>query len=287
MKRKILLVVAAGIVAASMTTSPAFASARTAPAARPMFAASASAATTLTECVNKFQTKATKYYNSYGFSSNRYAYTAAELKMLAVVIYREAKSEPYACKVAIGNVVMNRVLAPGYPGATIKEVVTRPNQFSYSASTQPNAECIKAATDVLKYELWVVPQNTYFFKSSSSTANWGRHTFYKRIGHTAFYRDSNYKGRYNGTAIPGKLYQRVYKWPQYGCTVSRNVRKIQTMLTKLGFKTTADGWFGASTKDALVKFQKKYGLTADGIAGPATLKKLISKYGLSSYLKLK
>ena len=284
MKRRMLYAVVAAMLAVSMATAPATALA--APAAVQL-AYAAPAAKTINDCVKDFQSTAKKFYNNYGFSSNHYKYTSAELKMLAVVIYREARGEPYTTKVAVGNVVMNRVLCSGYPGSTIREVVTRPNQFSYSNSTQPNAECIRAATDVLKYEMWVVPQNTYFFRATSSTGNWGRHTYYKRIGHTTFYTDKYYKGRYNGTAIPQKLYQRTYKWPQYGCAVSKNVRKIQTMLTTLGFKTTRDGWFGQGTKEALVKFQKKYGLKADGVAGPATLKKLISKYGLSKYLKLK
>lgn len=277
MKRKMLFSVAAVILAVAMAAVPVTA----------LAASAVTAAKTLNDCVKDFQSTAKKFYSNYGFSSNHYVYTTAELKMLAVVIYREARSEPYTTKVAIGNVVMNRVLCSGYPGSTVKEVVTRPNQFSYSESTQPNAECIKAATDVLKYELWVVPQNTYYFRATSSTGNWGRHTYYKRIGHTTFYTDKYYKGRYNGTAIPEKLYQRTYKWPQYGCTVSKNVRKIQTMLSTLGFKTARDGWFGQGTKDALVKFQRKNGIKADGVAGPATLKKLISKYGLKKFLKLK
>ena len=36
----------------------------------------------------------------------------------------------------------------------------------------------------------------------------------------------------------------------------------------------ADGAFGLGTKRTLLAWQKKNGLTADGIAGPATLKKL-------------
>lgn len=45
------------------------------------------------------------------------------------------------------------------------------------------------------------------------------------------------------------------------------VRKIQA---KVGVK--ADGDFGAKTKVAVKAYQKKFGLTADGIVGPATLK---------------
>lgn len=289
MKRKLVLAAASAVLAAAMSATPAFASTPVAPApvapASPAFTTTFTTAS-LSSSVLKFKTDAKLYYDDAGFSTNHYTYTSAELRMLATVIYMEARGEPYACKLAIGNVVMNRVLAPGYPGSTIKDVVTRPNQFCYSPSAQPDAECIKAATDVLKYEAWSVPQNTYFFRSTASTSNWGSHKFYKRIGHTAFYTDS-YSGRYNGSLIPDKLYRRTYKWPEYGCAVNGNVKKVQVMLSSLGYKTSQDGWFGAGTRTALIDFQKKYGLTADGVAGPATLKKLISKYGLSKYMKLK
>ncbi len=232
----------------------------------------------------KFAVKAAKYYG--GFSSNHYKYTAAEVKMLAIVIHMEARGEPYKAKLAVGNVVMNRVLARGYPGSTIKAVVTCPNQFSYRASITPNAECLKAARDVLENEVWVVPQNTYFFRSTGSKSNWGRHKYWGHIDNTAFYQDSAYAGRANTSVIPAKLFDRVYKWPQYGCKPAARVRKIQAMLKGLGYKVTADGWFGMQTKQALISFQKSNGLTADGIAGPATLRRLIAKYGWSKYLKL-
>ena len=235
--------------------------------------------------VNKSLVKANPYYNEVGYSSNHYSYTAAEVTMLAIVIHMEARSEPYSCQIAVGNVVMNRVLSPGYPGSTIKDVVTRPNQFCYNPNVKPSKSCIDAATAVLKYETWVVPQNTYFFKASSSTANWGKHQFYARLGHTAFYRDS-YSGRYNGASVPAKLFDRVYKWPQLGCKPAKRVRAMQTMLKSFGYKVVADGYFGQATKDALVQYQKKQRLTADGVAGPATLKAMIRKYGLAKYQKL-
>lgn len=61
---------------------------------------------------------------------------------------------------------------------------------------------------------------------------------------------------------------------KYGSSGSE-VRSIQTRLTDLGyFSGKIDGIFGSQTKNAVVKFQKDYGLTADGIAGSETLKAL-------------
>lgn len=53
------------------------------------------------------------------------------------------------------------------------------------------------------------------------------------------------------------------------------VKAIQEKLKERGlYKGSVDGIFGSGTREAVKKFQKQQGLTADGIAGPATLKRL-------------
>lgn len=53
------------------------------------------------------------------------------------------------------------------------------------------------------------------------------------------------------------------------------VTKIQTRLKSWGyFKGSVDGVYGVKTKNAVIYFQKKNGLTADGVAGNATLRAL-------------
>lgn len=53
------------------------------------------------------------------------------------------------------------------------------------------------------------------------------------------------------------------------------VKAIQTALKERGlYKGSIDGIFGSATQTAVKKFQKQQGLTQDGIAGPATLKRL-------------
>lgn len=49
---------------------------------------------------------------------------------------------------------------------------------------------------------------------------------------------------------------------------------MQIMLTLLGYNVGIDSSFGSKTYNAVVSFQKKYGLSADGIIGPATWDKL-------------
>ena len=59
--------------------------------------------------------------------------------------------------------------------------------------------------------------------------------------------------------------------------VSDAVRDLQNRLIALGYLTgKADGNFGTQTSLALIAFQKANGLTADGIAGTSTLKKINS-----------
>lgn len=53
------------------------------------------------------------------------------------------------------------------------------------------------------------------------------------------------------------------------------VKAIQEKLKEYGiYNGSIDGIYGSATREAVIRFQKHNGLTADGIAGPATLKKL-------------
>jgi N-acetylmuramoyl-L-alanine amidase len=53
------------------------------------------------------------------------------------------------------------------------------------------------------------------------------------------------------------------------------VKQIQQRLRDWGYyKGTVDGNFGAKTQDAVIAFQKKHGITADGIVGSQTAEKL-------------
>ena len=61
------------------------------------------------------------------------------------------------------------------------------------------------------------------------------------------------------------------------------VTKIQTILKEKGFYTgKIDGIYGTMTRNAVIKFQKSRGLTADGIAGKNTLAALGITSGTST-----
>lgn len=82
-----------------------------------------------------------------------------------------------------------------------------------------------------------------------------------------------------GSATTSKLYSSsakslVLKIGSSGEAVSA----LQQKLSSLGFYKygTITGYYGSVTKDAVVRFQQASGLSADGIAGPATRIKLFS-----------
>jgi len=235
------------------------------------------------ELLEFFVVDADKYYNEFGYSNNHYNYTEDDVYMLAQVIYGEARGESRDGKIAVGNVVMNRVLCRRAWPNTISGVITAPGQFSgYKSTIKPNRECLVVARLVLQKELWVIPQNVYFFRSGAAEGvDWGGHNFYKKIGGHCFYREPSY-GRNSG--IPPALYERTYKYAQYGCTPENRVYRIQFMLDALGYDIEkVDKYFGESTKEALIKFQQDHGLDDDGVAGPAAVRKLIEEYGARNY----
>jgi len=238
---------------------------------------------TAESCVEFFVVEADAYYNKMHYSNNHYDYTADDVYMLAQIIQSEAGGESTTGMIAVGNVVMNRVLNRHKFGNTISDVITAPGQFAWNSSRRPSSKAKRAARAVLEDENWVIPQDIYYFRSGvSAGVDWGRHRFFDKIGGHCFYRHS-YSGRLRGGEAPPKLFERTYKYAQYGCKPEKRVYRIQYMLNKLGYDVKADSYFGQDTVDALKAFQEKHGLEADGIAGPSSVEKLIEEFGINNY----
>ena len=237
----------------------------------------------INELVTYFRVEADLYYNKVGYSTNHYDYTDNDIYMLAQVIDSEARGESFKGKVAVGNVVMNRVLLRGYFGSTVSAVITAGDQFAYSSGRKPSSESRRAARSVLQDENWVIPQYVYYFHSTRPAGvDWASHKFFTEIGNHCFYTH-NYYGRSRINSVPPPLFDRTYQWPQLGCKPEDRVYRIQYMLNKLGYDVYADKYFGQDTKDAIKAFQEKKGLEADGVAGPSTIKALINAFGLVEY----
>lgn len=95
--------------------------------------------------------------------------------LLAQIINAEAKGEPYNGKVAVGNVVMNRVNHPDFPD-TVRGVVFQKGQFSPvtngSIYNKPSDEALKAANEVMNGKQIVGRQALFFYNPKTSTSDW-------------------------------------------------------------------------------------------------------------------
>ena len=114
------------------------------------------------------------------------AISAEELKLLANIIYCEAGSESYVGKVAVGNVIMNRVKSASQPN-TITEVVYAKGQFSpvrngslqrALSSDKADAACYQAAIEALAGAQPV--GDKLFFRRNNGRSGQviGNHVFY-------------------------------------------------------------------------------------------------------------
>lgn len=92
-----------------------------------------------------------------GFSDlSSITFAAGDIDLLAAIIECEAGGESYTGKVAVGNVVMNRVKSAVFPN-TVLEVIYQNKQFSPVGSGRfaivlargANAECYQAAQDAM------------------------------------------------------------------------------------------------------------------------------------------
>ena len=114
------------------------------------------------------------------------AISAEELKLLANIIYCEAGSESYVGKVAVGNVIMNRVKSASQPN-TITEVVYAKRQFSpvrngslqrALSSDKADASCYQAAIEALAGSQ-PVGEKLFFRRNNGRSGQViGHHVFY-------------------------------------------------------------------------------------------------------------
>lgn len=93
---------------------------------------------------------------------------------LAIVIHLEARGEPWVGKMAVGEVVLNRVADPAFPD-TVCEVVSQPGQFAYNPGTRPDDEAMLAARRVLglmRPSEGVVPGALWFYNPAKANPDW-------------------------------------------------------------------------------------------------------------------
>ena len=112
-------------------------------------------------------------------------YDDETLDLLARVITHESGNQPLEGKMAVGNVILNRVNSPSF-GSTVAEVIYSPNQFPGATNATPNAQSILAARLVLEGAN-VVPEAYYFNGVGKSCWASRNKSLIKVIGGHAFY----------------------------------------------------------------------------------------------------
>ena len=118
-------------------------------------------------------------------------YDGDTLYWLSRIINAESGNQPLEGKIAVGNVVMNRVRDPKFPN-TIYDVLFQKNQFSPAASgsiyREPNEESVVAAMLVMD-GAQVMP-NALFFNAAGATRSYAarNRAYVSTIGDHAFYK---------------------------------------------------------------------------------------------------
>ncbi|MBP1736857.1 MAG: copper amine oxidase [Oscillospiraceae bacterium] len=117
-------------------------------------------------------------------------YRSDDVYWLSHIINAESGNQPLAGKIAVGNVILNRVSDSRFPD-TIYEVIFQKNQFtpasSGSVNRDPNADSIIAAKLCLDGAM--VLSSAYWFNSVQLTSSWAstHKTYVATIGNHNFY----------------------------------------------------------------------------------------------------
>lgn len=112
-------------------------------------------------------------------------YTDADLDLVARVITHESGYQPFLGQIAVGNVIVNRVKSPAFPG-TVAEVVYQQGQFPHATDYAPTDQATLAAKLALE-GAQVVP-GAYWFNGAGKACWASRNkALIATIGGHAFY----------------------------------------------------------------------------------------------------
>lgn len=116
-------------------------------------------------------------------------YNQDTLYWLSHIIHAESGNQPLRGKIAVGNVVMNRLASPNFPN-TIYDVLFQKNQFSPAMSgsiyRDPNAASVRAAKMVMD-GAEALEDVLFFNRKGMNTRAARNRTFVATIGGHSFY----------------------------------------------------------------------------------------------------
>lgn len=122
-------------------------------------------------------------------ASSSAGYVSSDHRLLAKLVYAEARGEPYKGQVAVAAVVLNRVASSSFPN-TVSGVVYQSGAFSCvkngAINNTPDSGCIRAALDALNG--WDPTGGClYYYNAKTAKDSWifsrkvqtviGRHSF--------------------------------------------------------------------------------------------------------------
>ena len=103
--------------------------------------------------------------------------------LLAKTIYALGKGESYETKLALGNVVTNRMANPWFK-SDLGDVLKDQQQFP--AGTRYDQESLKAAHEVLSGKQ-VISEYALYYQAADSVNSWGSENLVKSVGNYNFY----------------------------------------------------------------------------------------------------
>lgn len=169
-----------------------------------------------------------------------------------------------------GSSGFTRTLRKGYTGADVIAVQQKLKELGFYSGSVDGVYGTGSIAAVKKFQQQngltadgLVGSRTYAALLSASS---GSSSDSSSSGSSSGTSDSS-SGSSGQTYAEGTL--------SYGST-GTEVKKMQQALKALGYNVSADGSYGALTQMAVTQFQKRNRLTADGVAGSATLKLLYS-----------
>lgn len=126
-----------------------------------------------------------------GLTPGNQFYNEKDLFWLSRVIYAESGNQPLDGKIAVGNVIMNRVKSPIFPN-TVEGVLAQKNQFTTYRSGKlagctPNASSVAAAKLVLDGAVVEKTKNALYFDSAPNSWAARNRTCIAVIGGHRFY----------------------------------------------------------------------------------------------------
>lgn len=136
-----------------------------------------------------------KYTESVAGESSPCPITAEERQLLAKIVYLEARGESFEGKLAVLEVIKNRVQSGLFP-ASIVGVISQPRQFSSYPLlhlAKLDAECIRAVKSIFIDGVSILGKHVLFFCSPARMTSSELHRFEKtktlvsRLGRHNFY----------------------------------------------------------------------------------------------------